>query len=114
MANPKREDNRSNGQHLPGFMRRSALLVFVLVATLFGTLVLPGSPFSAAQEATPAAAECPAMTAEENKEVVNQFLDALSSGDDAAATDLTTDGIEYYAPRKGEREGDPEGFLRGQ
>src|SRR5215211_3718493 len=95
-------------------MRRSAILVFVLVATLFGSLVLPGAPLSAAQEATPAAAECPAATAEGNKEVVNQFLEAVHSGDDAAAADLTVEGIEYYAPRKGEREGDPEGFLRGQ
>src|SRR5215207_8944819 len=95
-------------------MRRSALLVFVLVATLLGSLVRPGPLLSAAQEATPATAECPAMSAEENKEVVNQFLEAVHSGDDAAAADLTVEGVEYYAPRKGEREGDAEGFLRGQ
>src|SRR5215216_2215947 len=95
-------------------MRRSAVLVFILVATLLGSLVLPGPSLSAAQEATPAAAECPATTAEENKEVVNQLLEAVHSGDDAAAADLTMEGVEYYAPRKGEREGDPEGFLRGQ
>jgi len=95
-------------------MRRSAILIFVLVATLFGSLVLPGPSLSAAQEATPTAAECPAATAEENKEVVNQFLEAVHSGDDAAAADLTAEGIEYYSPRKGEREGDTEGFLRGQ
>ena len=95
-------------------MRRSVILVFVLVATLLGSLVLPGPPLSAAQEATPSAAECPATTAEENKEVVNQFLEAVHSGDDAAAADLTADDIEYYAPSKGEREGDAEGFLQGQ
>jgi predicted ester cyclase len=95
-------------------MRRSVILVFVLVATLLGSLVLPGPPLSAAQEATPAAAECPATTAEENKEVVNQFLEAVHSGDDAAAADLTVEGIDIYSPRKGEREGDTEGFLRGQ
>ena len=94
-------------------MRRSALLVFVLVSTLLGSLVLSGPPLSAA-EATPAAADCAATTAEENKEVVNQFLEAVSSGDDAAAADLTVEGIDIYSPRKGEREGDTEGFLRGQ
>ena len=95
-------------------MRRSAHLDFVIDATLLGSLVLSGPPLSAAQEATPTAAECPATTAEQNKEIVNQFLEAVHSGHDAAAADLTADGIEYYAPRKGEREGDPEGFLQGQ
>jgi predicted ester cyclase len=95
-------------------MRRSAILVFVLIATLLGSQVLPGQPLSAAQEATPAAAECPTMTAEENKEVVNQFLEAVHSGDDAAAADLTTEGFTHRAPAKGERQGDAEGFLRGQ
>src|SRR4051812_14758849 len=89
-------------------MRRSAIPVLVLIVTLLGP------PLVAAQEATPAAAQCPAMTAEQNKEVANQFLQALNSGDDAAAADLTAEGIEYYAPSKGEREGDAEGFLRGQ
>src|SRR4051794_16093473 len=88
-------------------MRRLAIPVLVLVVTLLGP------PLAAAQEATPAA-QCPAMTAEQNKEVANQFLEALNSGDDAAAADLTAEGIEYYAPSKGEREGDAEGFLRGQ
>jgi predicted ester cyclase len=95
-------------------MRRSAMLVLVLVGTLLGSLALLAPSRSAAQEATPAAAECPAMTAEQNKEVANQFLEALNSGDDAAAADLTVEGIDIYSPRKGEREGDTEGFLRGQ
>jgi predicted ester cyclase len=95
-------------------MRRSAILVFVLVATLLGSLALLGPPLSAAQDATPAVAECPAMTAEENKEVVTQFLEAVHSGDDAAAADLTAEGITHRAPSKGERQGDAEGFLRGQ
>ena len=54
------------------------------------------------------------MTAEENKEVVTRFLEAVNSGDDATAVDLTAEGIEYYAPSKGEREGEAEGFLQGQ
>ena len=95
-------------------MRRSAILVLVLVTTLLGSLALLGPPLSAAQEATPAAAECPTMTAEENKEVVNRFLEAVGSGDDAAAEELTTDGITYHTHRMGERQGDAEGFLQGQ
>jgi predicted ester cyclase len=89
-------------------MRRLAIPVLVLVVTLLGP------PLTTAQEATPAAGECPAMTADENKEVVTQFLEALNSGDEAATADLTAEDIEYYAPSKGEREGDAEGFLRGQ
>ena len=95
-------------------MRRQAILVFVLVATLLGSLALLGPPRAASQEATPAAADCPAGTAEENKEVVTQFLEAVGSGDDAAAADLTVEGIDIYSHRKGEREGDTEGFLQGQ
>jgi predicted ester cyclase len=93
-------------------MRRSAFLV--LVATLLGSLALLGPPLSAAQEATPAAADCPAMTAEDNKEVVTRFLEAVASGDDAAAAELAADGITYHTHREGERQGDAEGFLRGQ
>ena len=78
-------------------MRRSAILVFVLIATLLGSQVLPGQPLSAAQEATPAAGECPAVTAEENKELVTQFLEAVHAGDDAAAADLTTEGFTHRA-----------------
>jgi predicted ester cyclase len=92
-------------------MRRSATLV--LGATLLGSLALLGPPLAAAQEATPAAAECPATTAEENKEVVNRFLEAVHSGDDAAAAELAADGITYHSHSGGEREGDAEGFLRG-
>lgn len=93
-------------------MRRSAILV--LVATLLGSAALLGPPLAAAQEATPAAADCPAVTAEENKEVVNRFLEAVGSGDDAAAADLTADGLTYHSHSKGKREGDAEGFLQGQ
>ena len=95
-------------------MRRSVILVLVLVTTLLGSLALPGPPLSAAQEATPAAAACPAATAEENKEVVNRFLEAVGSGDDATAAALTAEGVTYHPPSKGEREGDAGAFLRGQ
>ena len=93
-------------------MRRSAILV--LVGTLLGSFALLGPPLSAAQEATPAAADCPATTAEENKEVVTRFLEAVGSGDDVAAAELAADGITYHSHSKGKREGDAEGFLQGQ
>ncbi len=95
-------------------MRRSAILVFVLVATLCGSLGLFSQPLSAAQEATPTAAECAAMTSEGNKQVVSQFLEAIHAGDASAATALTAEGITYHSHSKGEREGDAGGFLRGQ
>ena len=95
-------------------MGRSVILVPVLVAMLLGSLALLGPPLSAAQKATPIVSECPVMTAEENKEVATQFLEAVNSGDDAAAADLTAEGITHRAPAKGERQGDAEGFLQGQ
>ncbi len=93
-------------------MRRSAFLV--LVATLLGSLTLLGPPRSAAQEATPAAADCPATTAEENKEVATMFLEAIASGDDAAAAELTADDFTVHRQRGGERQGDAEGLFQGQ
>ena len=95
-------------------MRRLALPVSFLAATLVGSLGVFGPSLSTARQATPAAAECPATTAEDNKDVVNQFLEAVASGDDAAAASLTADGITYHAPSKGKRAGDAEGFLQGQ
>ena len=94
-------------------MRRSIMLVLVLV-TVLGSLALFGPPLSTAQEATPAAADCPATTAEESKEVVIQFLEAVNSGDDAASSDLAAGVITHNTHSGGDREGDAEGFLRGQ
>jgi predicted ester cyclase len=93
-------------------MRWSAILILVLA--LLGSGLLLGPSHSAAQEATPSAAECPATTAVENKEVVQQFLEAVNSGDDAAAATLTVDGITYHSRSKVDREDDAGGFLRGQ
>jgi len=95
-------------------MQRSALSVIILVATLLGSRALLGPALSAAQEATPTAAECPAMTGKENKDVVSRFLEAVNSGDDAAAADLTAGHITYHSRSKGEREGDAGGFFQGQ
>jgi predicted ester cyclase len=95
-------------------MRQPTSLVLVLVTTLLGAFALLGPSLSAAQESTPAAAECPAMTPEANKEVVNRFLEAVSSGDDAAVAELMADGVTHNSPSRGERAGDAEGFLRGQ
>ncbi len=95
-------------------MRRSAVPGIILVAALLGPAAPAGLPLAAAQEASPIAENCPATTAEENKAVVNRFLEAVHSGDDAAAADLAADGITYHSHSKGEREGDAEGFLRGQ
>src|SRR3954466_12484613 len=95
-------------------MQRSAIAVLFFVATLLGSPALLGPSLAAAQEATPAAVECPAMTGEENKEIVNQFLEAVSSGDAAAAAELTVERIKFHSRNKVDREGDAEGFFRGQ
>ena len=95
-------------------MRRSGILVFILVATLFSSFMAAGPLFSAAQEATPAAGDCAALTPEENKQVVSQFLAAVHANDDAAAAALTADDLTYHSHSKGERKGDAGGFLRGQ
>ena len=94
-------------------MRQSAILVLVVV-TLLGSLALLGSPHAAAQEGTPAAGECQGMTAEENKEVVTRFLEAVHAGDDAVAAELTAESITHNTPSRGERGGEAEGFLQGQ
>jgi predicted ester cyclase len=94
-------------------MPRSALPGPVLVAALVGSLAVFASPFAGAQEGTPAA-DCPAASAEDHKAVVTRFLEASHAGDDAAAAELAADGITYHSHRMGEREGDAEGFLRGQ
>jgi predicted ester cyclase len=95
-------------------MRRSAFLMLVLIATLLSALVLPYHPMSAAQEATPAGAECAATTPEENKQVVSQFLEAVSSGDDAAAAALTAGEITFHSRSRVERTETAEKFLHGQ
>jgi predicted ester cyclase len=94
-------------------MQRLAISGLVLVVMLLGSLVL-GPSLSVAQEATPTAAECPAVSNEANKEVVNTFLEAVNSGDDAAAAELTADEITYHSRSKGERADDAGEFFRGQ
>lgn len=42
------------------------------------------------------------------------FLEAIASGDDAAAAELTTDDFTVHRQRGGERQGDAEGLFRGQ
>lgn len=93
-------------------MPRSAILILVLVATLLGSLTLFGPFLSAAQDGTPAASDCPAMTAEEHKAVVTRFLEAVSSGDDVAIADLTEEDLTYHTHSRGERQGDADGFLQ--
>jgi predicted ester cyclase len=95
-------------------MRRTVLPVLVLAATLFGSLALVHLTATAAQEATPAGAECPTTTVDENKALVSQLYEALGANDEAAMAALMAAEVEYYTPSKGEREGSPEGFFQGQ
>jgi predicted ester cyclase len=95
-------------------MRRTVLPVLVIVAALFGARALVHLPATAAQETTPAGADCPTTTVDENKALVNQLYEAIGANDEAAMAALMAADLEYYTPSKGEREGSPEGFFQGQ
>ena len=95
-------------------MRRTVLPVLVLVTMLLGVFAVGRLPATAAQEATPAGAECPTTTVDENKALVSQLYEALGANDEAAMAALMAEDLEYYTPSKGEREGSPEGFFQGQ
>ena len=95
-------------------MRRIVLPVLVLVATILGAFAVGRLPATAAQEATPAGAECPTTTVDENKALVSQLYEAIGANDEAAMAALMAEDLEYYTPSKGEREGSPEGFFQGQ
>lgn len=95
-------------------MRRSIISTLVLGAVLLSSVTLPGETRTAAQEATPSAAACPATTTAENREIVNQFLAAVSAQDDAAAAALTADEITIHSRARGARIDSAEQFLHGQ
>jgi predicted ester cyclase len=95
-------------------MRRTLLPVLILVATFLGAFLVVRLPATAAQEATPAGAECPTTTVDENKGLVGQLYEAIGANDEAAMAALMAADLEYYTPSKGEREGSPEGFFQGQ
>ena len=95
-------------------MRRTLLPVLVIVAALFGARALDRQPATAAQEATPAGAECPTTTVDENKALISQLYEAIGANDEAAMSALMAEDLEYYTPSKGERTGSPQGFFHGQ
>ncbi len=95
-------------------MRRTLLSILVLVATILGAFSVVRLPATTAQEATPAGAECPTTTVDENKALVSQLYEAIGANDEAAMAALMAGDLEYYTPSKGERTGSPEGFFTGQ
>ena len=95
-------------------MRRTLLSILVLVATILGAFSVVRLPATTAQEATPAGAECPTTTTDENKALVSQLYEAIGANDEASMAALMAADLEYYTPSKGEREGSPEGFFQGQ
>jgi predicted ester cyclase len=95
-------------------MRWSVMPVLIFVATLLASFALVRLPASVAQEATPAGAECPTTTAEENKALVSQVYEAIGADDAAALATLMADDLVFHTPSRGTREGDPEGFLKSQ
>ena len=95
-------------------MRRTVFPVLVLVTMLLGVFAVGRLPATAAQEATPAGAECPTTTVDENKALVSQLYEAIGANDEAALATLMAAEVEYYTPSQGERTGSPEGFFQGQ
>ena len=95
-------------------MRRTVFPILILVATCLGAFLVVRLPATAAQEATPAGAECPTTTVDENKALISQLYEAIGANDEAAMAALMAADLEYYTPSKGEREGSPEGFFQGQ
>jgi predicted ester cyclase len=95
-------------------MRRTLLSILVLVATILGAFSVVRLPATTAQEATPAGAECPNTTVDENKALVSQLYEAIGANDEVAMAALMAADLEYYTPSKGERTGSPERFFQGQ
>ena len=95
-------------------MRRTLLSILVLVATILGAFSVVRLPVTAAQEVTPAGAECPTTTVDENKALISQLYEAIGANDEAAMAALMAEDLEYYTPSQGERTGSPEGFFQGQ
>ena len=95
-------------------MRRTLLAILVLVTAFLGAFLVVHLPVTAAQEATPAGAECPTTTVDENKALVSQLYEAIGANDEAAMAALMAADLEYYTPSKGDRTGNPEGFFQGQ
>ena len=75
-------------------VQASALIVVALAIAVFVPL-LPAR--GVAQEATPAA-DCPATTPEENKELVHRWFAALSGGTSDDVADLAAADIVYHDP----------------
>ena len=95
-------------------MRRTVLPVLVIVAALVGARALDRLPATVAQEATPAGAECPTTTADENKTLVSQLYEAIGANDEAAMAAVMAAEVQYYTASGDTRTGSPEGFFAGQ
>jgi hypothetical protein len=76
------------------FMRRTLLPVLILVATFLGAFLVVRLPATTAQEATPAGAECPTTTVDENKALVSQLFEAIGANDEAAMAALMAADLE--------------------
>jgi predicted ester cyclase len=95
-------------------MRRTVLPVLVIIAALFGPSALNRLPASVAQEATPAGAECPTTSADENKALVSQLYEAIGANDEAAMAALMDADVGHNTPAGDTRTGSPEEFFTGQ
>lgn len=95
-------------------MPRAVCPVLVLAAMLLSVFTVVDLPVTAAQEATPAGAECPTTSVEENEALVSQLYDAINANDEPAMAALMADDLTHYTPARGERPGSPDEFFQGQ
>jgi steroid delta-isomerase-like uncharacterized protein len=78
------------------------LLLTLIGIVLTAGLIAPSLPAGAvAQDATPAA-DCPATTPEENKDLVRRWFEALSSGAAEEVAAVAADDIVYHDPSPSE------------
>lgn len=85
-------------------MRRVSLVALIGIAALPGLLAPIPLERAGAQEAT-AAADCPATTAEENKEIVRRWYEALSDGSPAEVAALATaPNVVFHYPSPDQRD----------
>ncbi len=81
-------------------MRTTLVSVVAVSAAVAGSIVFGDVPTGAAQDATPAAEECPAGTPEENKALVTQFFEILYGGQGDLSTVVAEEHVRHPGPEE--------------
>jgi predicted ester cyclase len=85
----------ADGDQEDALMRTTLVSVVAVSATVAGSIVVGAVPTVAAQDATPAAEECPVGTPEENKALVTQFYEILDDGQGDQSTVLAEEYVQH-------------------